>query len=686
MTAPDFRFQDQSRDIGVSFDLEEFKPAVEEPQDEQSKFPPPILATSEENKTKFMQWLDEWLLDLISQRDESIKRWSEYEKAYRAESEPYKRVPFEGACNDVIPATAMAVDPIYARLETGIFKQSPVFRLKALKSSFVNVTHALENWIDFYQKNRLKLRNVCSPRFLECTKLGTMVLKTVYDHQVHQVKTYDQDNDWKVVKKSVTRFKGPRVFGVPVNDFLFPAQYQNVQDCPIVAERLRMSYWDLKTAERQKKLANVDALKGQEVKDYTQLETTRQELAGRVDNRSDHDDLILYEVWCRYDIDGDGEAEPIVALYHLETRTILQLRYNWYFHQRYPYTVIPYSTANDSLLGIGIAEMVLPFQRALTKWHQMATDNAYLANIRMFIAKKDSGIENAPRLYTGRVFSVDDPRSDFVPFAVGDIYPSTLVERQNLFGLVEKRTGVSDYLTGRESPIIGSRATATSTIALIQEGTRRVEQVLENIRVGLSEVIENCLYIWVQYGLDGLDEIAFGDDKMLEDLRTFFSQIGADNINGALAVDLSATDATTNKQAQQQMQLQIIQVMMGFYEKLLKAGAEALQAAQTAPQFTEMISDVMVAARKLFRDLLHNYDIRNPDEYLPELERYLNGSMGGAGESQQGDLAGIASLLGGLGVGGGVPAGKRIPAGPPVPTPATPGSGRESAGFGAFTG
>jgi hypothetical protein len=322
--------------------------------------------------------------------------------------------------------------------------------------------------------------------------------------------------------------------------------------------------------------------------------------------------------------------------------------------------------------------MVLPFQQALTKWHQMATDNAYLANIRMFIVKRNSGIEEVPRLYAGRCFFVDDPKSDFIPFAAGDTYPTTLTERQNLFGMVEKRTGVSDYLTGRESPIIGSRATATSTLALIQEGTKRVEEVLENLRQGFAELIENCVYIWIQYGLEGLDETVFGDDEIGVKLRELFTTVlTEENVNGAIAIDLSATDASGNRQAMQQMQLMIIQTMMQYLEKLLAAGQAALQAQQVQPQLTAMIVDVMKAAREMFKDLLNRYDVRNPEDYLPELEKYLNVASQPAGQAavSANGSGGFEATLGGAGGAPGIPGSNRTLPAPQAPSPAAPGSG-----------
>lgn len=669
MTAPDIVFQDQSG-YPSSTVTEGEGPTGAEPvsgEEQQSKFPPPIIKVPQERLDTFLIWLDQWLDDLINDQSQLQTQWAKQEEAYRGKSDPPKTTPYIGACTDVVPAIAMAVDPIHARLDTGIFKQDPVFKVRFLKSSFHQYSKALEAWVDYYQRNKLRLRKTASPRLLELAKLGTCIFKTVYDYQAAKIKTYN--DSWDVIDKIEVRFAGPRVFGISLGDFLFPASYQFLQDCPLVAERQRTTYMKLKVAEASGKLTNCQEVLGQETDDRTALEDAREEAASHTSSRRFHDEIEIYEVWCDYDIDGDGLPEHLVCTYHRDTRTLLQLRYNWYFHQRKPYTVIPYTVASDSLYGFGIAEMVMPLQEALTKWHQMATDNAYLSNIRMFIVKKESGIEEVPRLYAGRCFFVDDPTKDFIPFASGDIYPSTLAERQNIFGLIEKRTGVSDYLTGRESPIIGSRATATSTIALIQEGTKRVEEVLENIREGFSEIMENCLYIWIQFGADGLDDIVFGDDEIGTQLKDFFDSVSAENVNGALAIELSATDAAGSRQAMQQMQLQIIQIMMQYLEKLLQAGQGALQAQQVMPQYTEMIKDVMIAARNMFRDLLHKYDIRNPEDYLPDLEKYLNGA-----QSQQGTVPGTPGLVGGTPVPPGLPVGGRTLERAGVPRPATPGN------------
>jgi hypothetical protein len=644
-------------------------------------YPPPILPWSKEKIDRLKTFLDERIREIEATLAEKHDEFADYEEAYRARPEQGKTMPFVGADPTTVGAIAMAVDPIHSRLDTGIFKQAPVFTFQALKKSINPYIDSLQKWVEFYQKHRLHLRTVSSPRLLELAKLGTCVFKTVYHREQVKTKTYDEN--FKVVDREITRFSGPKVFGVAASDLMFDSGYQHLQMCPMVIERQRTTYAALYGAQLSGQLKNVEELRGRETVDRSVVEDERAEMTKHSPGSEPHD-IVVYEIWFDYFEDEDpvdirgssGTPVKLVATYEKDTRTLLQLRYHWYFHQRWPYTVIPYMVTSDSILGLGIGEMVKPFQDIITRFQRMVSDNAYLANIRMFIAKKDSGIEDVPRLFAGRTFFVDDPSKDFIPFAAAEIYPSTIQERQNLFGLVEKRTGVSDYLTGRESPIIGTRATATSTLALIKEGLARVEEVMENIRLGLAEVMENCVYIWIQYGLGDIKDLVFGDDEVAADLDKLFSTLSQENVGGALAISLSATDSTTAPQAMQQMQLQVIQVMMQYLEKVLEAGQAALMAQQQGmPQLTEMIKEVMRAARQMFHDLLNKYDIPNADDYLPDLEQFLQGGPLGSVAGGPGGVAGAQGGAGGFEAQRGLSVlGPNNP-GQMFPRPATPGQG-----------
>jgi hypothetical protein len=601
-----------------------------------------ISGLKAERVEEFKRWLDEWMLFLMSSQEEKQRVWTEEESAYNAAPESLDFEPFEGACADVVPLIAMAVDPIQARLSLAIFKQDPVTRLKALRDRFVDLIPSLEKFLEFYQKHRWRLRSVFEPRLFEFCKHGHMVFNVEYDREVAKIMTYDKTGDWNAVSRDVIRYAGPRVRGVGIGNFLFPPFYEHIQDCPIVAERLYLSYEDLKAQELSGKLINIDKIKGQTTDAKTAIETEQSSSADQNAGVFPRD--MYYEVFriaCDYDINGDGIAERLLVTYHYGQHELLQLRYNWYTHQRKPYVVIPYTKVSGSINGLGIAKMTKPFQDALTSWERLARDNAYLANMRGFAVAKDAGIENRPKWFPGRIFRVNDPSKDVREIKLSDTYNSTLSERQNQIGMAEKRNGVSDYLTGRESPILGDRATATGTVALINEGTRRVEQTTENIREGMAEIDEMAFYIWHQYGLDGAEDMAFGDDKVARDVKKFFELVDAESLNGSLGISLSATDSTNNKTIQQQMRLAIMQTLMTYLERFVTSAHMALTVGQQIPQLREVIVEASKSAKQLFIDLLHAYDVPNPEKYVPDLEKILAGTAAGNG----GGLGSIEGLL-----------------------------------------
>jgi hypothetical protein len=606
----------------------------------ENRFPDAIVEVDDEYLDRCRAWLDEQIQILKRSHQMKEDEWDLYEIAYRAKPDSVRnyRPPFEEASEEVIPAIAMSVEPVVARLRTSIFKQKPVFTVTPLVKSRTGDAPAIQDWLDFKQRHHWKLGHISKPRFVDFAKLGTCIFKTFYDYEEAPITRYRYDKDsstFTVEKTKEVRYRGSRVKGIPLQNVMIPAGFEDIEDCPIICEKVTATVGQLRLWEASGKIANVNKIlsfPAQHRSDVTETQIDEANQDSSLHGRNGMELYDLWECWFEYDVDGDGYDEHLCALWHEDTRQFLMLRYNWYWHQRKPYDLAPYLVSTGTVYGIGLAEMTLPFQLSLTRWQRMASDNAWLANTRMFIAKRNApGIEKVPRIYSGRVFFVDDPSKDFKPFQSGEIYPSTLTERQNIFGMAEKRSGVSDYLTGRESPVLGSRATATSTIALIQEGTKRVEDTLENLREMYSSIIEKAIYIEMQYGTEGLEDIVFANDETAARIKEFFATTSEVNLNGMLQISLSATDAAENKQAKQQMQLAIINLLMVYYEKSLQAATSVLQIGPQLPGYAQMVSEILTDARKMYNDLLQNYDVPDPDSYLPDLAKYIQMGQGPAG-------------------------------------------------------
>ncbi len=641
-------------------------------------FPKAMITMKDEVRSRFESWLSEQVQFLSNSFQEKIEKWAEEEDAYRALPDPPKTKPFVGACREVIPAIAMAVDPIHARLDTAIFKSDRIIRMRALDKKLQPEIDAVERFVEYYLRYYLRLRQVMSPRLLESAKHGHMVLRIEYEDDTQPILTYGRDakGNWVQTKQNLTRCKGPKISGIPIQNFIYPARYQHIQEAPIVLERFYATQDEISAQQKLGQWITPEFKLSDSNDSRTPLDSAREDSAQHHETQRSDGWVELFRFACKFDVDENGFQESLLGVWDHNSNTLLQLRYNWYFHQRYPYVLIPYTISDGDIGGLGLCEMILPFQRSMTDWHQQYWNNAYLANARVIVRKKD-GVKTADPIswYAGKEYFAEDPDKDVRILAMADVHRSTQNMMQDLMGYVEKRTGVSDYLTGRESPIVGSRATATSTVALIQEGTKRVEETLENHRVGLSEAVEMCLYIWLQFGTDGLEDRIFDEDTAAK-VISFFEKIRETYIGSALTIELAATDASNNKAVQQQLQLALIQTFTVFYEKLMTAAQVAVQASQTSPPLAELIGQVMTDARKLYADLATKYDVRNPEEYLPELDKFLS-SIGASGSQRPTPSSFVGGPPQAAGMaGGGVS--------PPVNAPVVPQAG--GGGNGTYSG
>src|SRR3954467_2278213 len=103
----------------------------------ENRFPDAIVDVEDEYLARCRGWLDEQIAILKRSHQMKEDEWDLYEIAYRAKADSVRnyRPPFEEASEEVIPAIAMSVEPVVARLRTSIFKQKPVFTVTPLVKS-----------------------------------------------------------------------------------------------------------------------------------------------------------------------------------------------------------------------------------------------------------------------------------------------------------------------------------------------------------------------------------------------------------------------------------------------------------------------------------------------------------------------------------------------------------------------
>jgi hypothetical protein len=123
----------------------------------------------------------------------------------------------------------------------------------------------------------------------------------------------------------------------------------------------------------------------------------------------------------------------------------------------------------------------------------------------------------------------------------------------------------------------------------------------------------------------------------------------SERVEQGLGVELTATSGTNNKELQRQSYLALLQVFGQWGPQLIQLGQLAQQSGGTP--LGQIAVELFDGARELLQRILEQFDIRNPDDILPNLSAAL------AAQAPQGGGAPAGAQPGGLAAVAGAPIG-----------------------------
>ncbi len=590
-----------------------------------------------------------WLTSEIQQAQASRQNLEdnvvEWERLYEARPKtPRKSIPWDGASNLVVPVVGTAVDAVFARIIEAVFGSQKVWAATALSPKWAQIDDPLERWLNWVASSVLNMPKVCQRWFMGLTKTGTGVAKLEWVTRKRNV-TY-KDGSGAMFKEQITTHNGPELRPIPLPDFVYSndaIHTQDLQTCQWVAERQLYTSKLLKEMETSQIFKDVEKLTGKERATLTPLEREAQTNTGI--EVITPNDFEIWEVWGSFDVDGDGIPEEIVINFHLETRTVLRAVFNYYRHQERPYHLIRFMPRDNSLLGLGIAQMLAPIQEEISTIHNQRIDNATLSNTAVFKARKNSAAAISPLdIYPGAIIKVDEP-DDIEPMQIGAPHVTLLQEELNSNSIGEKRTGVSDYTVGRESAAIGSNATATSTLALIQEGNKRFKLTISEIRRALTNIAHQIIMLYQQFAQDQtvMYELFSAEDQQW---FTQFLKLPEDISRAGVVIDTPAISEATNKDTERQSYLALMGLMRQFYEGLMQAMSLTINPQAPMPM-QALGKQAAEAAVKIWKKVLGAFDIVDTESYVPDINAILSGMaspnlMGGMNGGAEGSPIGQA--------------------------------------------
>ena len=595
------------------------------------------------------------------------RKLNELHTAYSARPEKEKKdFPWPGASNIVIPIVPITVDTIVARLMRSFLGTKDPIEAIIKSPTAEHLEKDLRDWGSMFL-DKSGARDTCRNVFHDMTVDGDAFVKVAWDSVERIVHTYAPDGS--VNATEIIDYEGPVWYSIPAADLIRPVGYDDWKQLPWIAHRLRFNYAELKRLERRGMYHDVDALKlfmgGREDARYKQ-----QERDTRIRGQMPVGIVELYEFWGYFEIprtsdDEDVDFAEMILTYSPDTHRFHREIYNPFFGTARHIVRIPYLLIPHQLDGLGAAEQSLPFQREASTAHNQSIDAATAAIAPIVVVKPGSNFQSGEDIYPGRKIELDDPQRDIniIHFFEGN---SSLpnVERQSSFW-AEKRTGVSAYNMGVESPVAGSRATATGTTALINEGNQRFWVSIDDMRDSIVQLLYLTLQMEQQLRPEGTPISA---DRIMQlpqaDLREMFGlrlQVTSEKVNRDLEI--------------QNMQI-LIAALNDYYARLMQAGALIVNP-QFPPAQKVLALQVMTAAQGLIKRLVERFDIENIEEIVPGLQEALmmmqqvQQQQGPQGPQGPGGPPGGPGNVGGPAAGG--PAGVRqLPPGGPGAMPPGP--------------
>lgn len=645
-----------------------------------------------------------WLIDEITKiengRSSRETNWRRWREQYEGKTSP-KNFPWKGASNVHMPITAINVDAIHANMMNRVLGFDRVWDVTPVSTGEVLGINAKTGqpitWTDLadsctrylsYESGAtgmMDITEVLEQASLEAIKLGTAIIFQPWLTITRPDFEFIPETGEYIRKSEVTTFDGIKPQLIPLEDFMIMRGYSEVDGpfgSPLVGHRYFLRTGQLlerarngwfKQRATDESATSTGPLVADPVKDaQAQLEGEWGDLA-----HLHHEDHQLYDLWVRFDVDEDGLEESLFVTFHRQALRLLRIQP--FIYKRVPYIPMRYIRRENRFYGIGVPEMLETLQAGANTSFNQAVDNATVANTRMWgVRKGSSSAKYLDDIYPSKKVLFDDPK-DILPLECGEVYPSIFEVGVLFRDAAERRTGVSDYNLGRESNLAGGKhGTATTTLALLQESSRRFDLYAKDIRKAVGEIGMQALELIQQFKPTGrIYGVMGAEGQLVEKALILPSTV---DLREHLIVSTTASASNSNKEVAKQNALQGFAIMIQYFDRLFQLGS-MIANPMMPPGLKKLAYGMGEASERLITRVLEGFDLKDAAEFLPQLEELYaesrtqgtNGAPGMAGAAGPG--APVAGAGPGEAPGAGGAAGGNGSAGPLPPGAGLPGLG-----------
>jgi hypothetical protein len=587
---------------------------------------------------------------------------------------PVKNFPWPGASNAFIPVTGTHCDAIAARLYAAATAQSPIFLVKHNRSGTILDTGIAEEdgssiglptWEEvasWWQNisTWVEKNEVIAKEFMEDVVLTFVVYGDAWVYLPWEISmTMDVSlnlNTNELEKTPRPIIDQPSVKVLHPKDVLIEWDDEDVQkarqvavqwnmDITMIDEREASGYYSKEDATKLRTiLTGREDEKRQELEDAFATKDGRfMSIAGNIMERDEYEkeikkrigvsddagmrEIPMATVFARADLDNDGIPEEQIYEVVRGEGFVPYARYANYLHRERPLHHYWYSKRPGSSQNRGVAELLFNIQKVINQTIRDHLDNNKVQNTKMFLAKKGSPIEENAKVYPTRVFFVNDVETDFKSVDLGTGRPVTQI---NDIGIMERWaqfiTGITDFNLGQEKR---SRTPASTTLALLEEGNKRIDRTIDIMRQTMQRMWRQVLMLYFQNGdPEVLVDIAINDGSK-EQRGKFLAawealQAEPQAFMSGLMFDAEVSSNALNKSVEQQRALAVFGQVDQFYQRMIQL-SQSIGGAMADPVMQRLFLLMVKGYRKAMGTFLDAMEVKDQEVLNPDtLDKLLS--------------------------------------------------------------
>lgn len=287
------------------------------------------------------------------------------------------------------------------------------------------------------------------------------------------VEIEEEDGEGFCLKfKCMKQIRGVRVDPIPSENVIIAQDARDIETCRFIAHwEHRMAGDLLNDGYTQAQIDELPKVEARDNPDYPEGQMQRE--VNAADANTDTSDestqtVVVYEAWLYCDVNGDGKPERVKVVYGGDGATPIVLDWEEWTMPRPPIFPACSVPLPHSVVGLGLADLVMDMQRLRSELWRGLLDNIYLANHgELVVSKGQNGSVNMDLLLSRRAGGVYEIEGDasITSLPVAPVSADAITALQMTDRVNEARTGVGANLQGVQADALQNSATG----AAIQE-------------------------------------------------------------------------------------------------------------------------------------------------------------------------------------------------------------------------